>query len=30
MKLHLEILPEPQQEFWADLAGSIPCGRVSA
>lgn len=24
MKLHLEVLPEPQREFWDDLAGTIP------
>ena len=24
MKLHLEILPKPQKEFWDELAGAIP------
>jgi hypothetical protein len=24
MKLHLEVLPKPQREFWENLAGTIP------
>jgi hypothetical protein len=24
MRLHLEVLPEPQKEFWDDLAGTVP------
>lgn len=28
MKLHLEVLPQPQKEFWDDLAGTVPAHLV--